>query len=656
MKELKHRVFKILSVIFSMLFVLIINTNIASAVSSNDAPVNSVPGTQTAQINQSITFNTANGNLISVSDPDAGSFDCTVTLQVSHGTLTLNSVTGLAFTVGDGTFDSCMTFTGALIDINSALNGLAYTPTTDYVGTDTLTITINDNGNTGIGGALEDTDTVSINVTSIYDSNDFTKLQTFLNQDSSVSGKTNGQVLNSSYDPDDPTTWTGVTWTASVPKKAVIVGDSSSWNNKGLADAIDLSGFTALTHVYIENNDLTAINVSGDTALVGFYCFNNDITSITLSNNTSLTYLNCYNNKLELLDTNEAANIKYLYCEDNQLTSLRIQSCSSLKELKCYNNNLSSLNLANNSAINTLYCYNNKLSNLDISHNSLLWDLNCSNNKLTSIDISANNALGALYCQGNQLTSINFGSNNTLQGFNCSNNNLTALDLSNENSLLSFNCSNNKLTQLSVSINGSELKLASNGYGYVALERKIISPVVFTVTAKASAPTGSSFINWTSGESEVSTLADYSLSDGTDYYIVANFTGRCVTFDIKGGTNVDGIVAEVGNKVTAPTAPTKDGYTFTGWYKESALENEWDFDNDTVTSDVTLYAKWTEVVIDPEPTETIVPSPEPTNNSSTTIPKTSENSLFWYGIGIALICAGAVFLLIAKKKRREKKK
>jgi len=51
---------------------------------------------------------------------------------------------------------------------------------------------------------------------------------------------------------------------------------------------------------------------------------------------------------------------------------------------------------------------------------------------------------------------------------------------------------------------------------------------------------------------------------------------------------------EHGDKVTEPTTPpTRDGYTFGGWYKESACTNAWNFASDVVTSTVTLYAKWT---------------------------------------------------------------
>ena len=66
-----------------------------------------------------------------------------------------------------------------------------------------------------------------------------------------------------------------------------------------------------------------------------------------------------------------------------------------------------------------------------------------------------------------------------------------------------------------------------------------------------------------------------------------------VTFDSQGGSAVDSQIVDHGEKVSEPTAPTKEGYTFGGWYKESECTNAWDFDSDTVTSDVMLYAKWT---------------------------------------------------------------
>lgn len=51
--------------------------------------------------------------------------------------------------------------------------------------------------------------------------------------------------------------------------------------------------------------------------------------------------------------------------------------------------------------------------------------------------------------------------------------------------------------------------------------------------------------------------------------------------------------SQAGSKVTEPTAPTAEGYTFGGWYKESACSDDWDFGTDTVQDSMTLYAKWT---------------------------------------------------------------
>lgn len=63
-----------------------------------------------------------------------------------------------------------------------------------------------------------------------------------------------------------------------------------------------------------------------------------------------------------------------------------------------------------------------------------------------------------------------------------------------------------------------------------------------------------------------------------------------VTFDSNGGTKVDPQTVKHGEKATEPTAPTKEGYTFAGWYTEA--ESKWDF-NTPVTEALTLIAKWT---------------------------------------------------------------
>ena len=107
---------------------------------------------------------------ISVSDVDAGTDPVEVFLKVASGTLTLAGTDGLTFSGGsDGAGDATMTFTGTTDDVNTALAGLSYVGNQDFNGLDTLKITTSDQGYSGSGGTLTDTDFVAINVVAVND-------------------------------------------------------------------------------------------------------------------------------------------------------------------------------------------------------------------------------------------------------------------------------------------------------------------------------------------------------------------------------------------------------------------------------------------------------------------------------------------------------
>ena len=72
-----------------------------------------------------------------------------------------------------------------------------------------------------------------------------------------------------------------------------------------------------------------------------------------------------------------------------------------------------------------------------------------------------------------------------------------------------------------------------------------------------------------------------------------------VRFNSNGGSAVKSISVKKNGTVTEPTAPTKEGYEFAGWYTDSALTKAYDFST-AVTKTITLYAKWNEVEKDPE--------------------------------------------------------
>jgi hypothetical protein len=135
-----------------------------SVLDGNDPPANSLPSNQSTAVNTALVLSSTNGNLVSISDSDAGANPVQVRLAATNGTLTLNDLSGLTFTEGDGTADAAITFTGSLGDINEALDGLSFLPTTGFSGAATLRITTNDLGNTGLGGPFTDDDTLSIQV------------------------------------------------------------------------------------------------------------------------------------------------------------------------------------------------------------------------------------------------------------------------------------------------------------------------------------------------------------------------------------------------------------------------------------------------------------------------------------------------------------
>jgi co-chaperonin GroES (HSP10) len=135
----------------------------------NEAPVNTVPGAQSATEDANKVISG-----ISVSDADAGTANITVTLGVTNGTLTLKTDVTNGLVAGEITNNgtNSVTATASLSKINATLadaNGLTYVPTASFNGAATLTVTTNDNGNTGGGGAQQDIDNVTINVAAVND-------------------------------------------------------------------------------------------------------------------------------------------------------------------------------------------------------------------------------------------------------------------------------------------------------------------------------------------------------------------------------------------------------------------------------------------------------------------------------------------------------
>ncbi len=131
----------------------------------NDAPVNNLPAGFST--NEDTPLKLAG---LSVTDVDAGAGSISVTLSVATGTLTAADAGGVTVS-GSGT--TSITLNGTLAAINTYLATVAnqptFTPMADTSGVVTLTMTTNDNGNSGAGGALSDTDMRAITVNAVND-------------------------------------------------------------------------------------------------------------------------------------------------------------------------------------------------------------------------------------------------------------------------------------------------------------------------------------------------------------------------------------------------------------------------------------------------------------------------------------------------------
>ena len=87
--------------------------------------------------------------------------------------------------------------------------------------------------------------------------------------------------------------------------------------------------------------------------------------------------------------------------------------------------------------------------------------------------------------------------------------------------------------------------------------------------------------------------SDKSVSTDSGKDTSGKDTYYTVRFEANGGSPApqDQTVSP-GGTVSEPAYMSKEGYLFEGWYKEVAFINLWNFNSDTVTRHITLYARW----------------------------------------------------------------
>ena len=91
----------------------------------------------------------------------------------------------------------------------------------------------------------------------------------------------------------------------------------------------------------------------------------------------------------------------------------------------------------------------------------------------------------------------------------------------------------------------------------------------------------------------------YYINDSGTLFKLGAVESWTVAFNSNGGSACDTkFVATADGKLVKPADPTRDGYTFGGWYTDEACTEAYDFST-PVTADMTLYAKWTKNAVNP---------------------------------------------------------
>ncbi len=342
-------------------------------------------------------------------------------------------------------------------------------------------------------------------------------------------------------------------------------------------------------------------------------CSSNSLTALDARENTALKTLDCSSNLLTALDVRENRALTRLDCSDNKLTALNVSANPALEELICRRNWLTELDVSANPDLTWLACSGNRLTELDVSANPDLTTLACRVNDLRTLDISANPDLKSLYCEANQLTELDVSAVPAIKEAvvhgekDVSHSDFDKYSSSSSGELyeLYVDKAVNIKTEASASFT---LRFDANGHGTAP------APQTVTGGGTATKPAAPVESGWTFGgwykEAGCVHAFDFAAPITADTTVYAKWTensssgggssgggstAHTVRYDLNGhgsGSIPDAAVA-AGAVVPKPADPTDSMYDFGGWYREAACATAWDFASDTVSGDMTLYAKWT---------------------------------------------------------------
>ena len=218
----------------------------------NNPPTMAVPDAQSVTEDADLAISG-----VSITDSDADTGLLQIALTVSNGQLSLSS--GGGATVTDSTDGSGgVSATGTLAQINDALSGLTYRGETNFFGQDSLSITVNDQGNSGIGDSQSDSKSISIEVTAI---NDVPTISNIADQTTADSVST-GSIAFSVTDVETPSADLQVTVQSSnlelVTQGEIILSGTEADRIVNVTPISGRAGVTTITLTVSDNEGGTA--------------------------------------------------------------------------------------------------------------------------------------------------------------------------------------------------------------------------------------------------------------------------------------------------------------------------------------------------------------------------------------------------------------
>ncbi|EPG1054873.1 TPA_asm: internalin [Listeria monocytogenes] len=397
-------------------------------------------------------------------------------------------------------------------------------------------------------------------------------------------------------------------------------------------DVTPIANLTDLYSLSLNYNQIEDISpLASLTSLHYFTAYVNQITDITpVANMTRLNSLKIGNNKItDLSPLANLSQLTWLEIGTNQISDINaVKDLTKLKMLNVGSNQISDISVLNNlSQLNSLFLNNNQLGNEDmevIGGLTNLTTLFLSQNHITDIRPLASLSKMDSADFANQVIkkpARNFSKTLSVP------NNITSID----GTLVTPKTISNNGTYDAPNVNWSspsylpevrytfkqDVAVGSTTSSYTGIIiQPLNEPVDYNVTFNIDGNTsevktvteedlipeptnptkqGYTFDGWYDAETG-GTKWDFTTGQmpANDLMLYAHFSVNSyqVNFDIDGAVMNEAVVYDT--LLNEPTAPTKQGYTFDGWYDAETGGNKWDFKTMKMpANDVTLYAHYT---------------------------------------------------------------